>query len=246
VVTVGSPGADRESSYRWPAARPEGARPLFEQARVSEPDASVETTGADTPDDPARAAADAFAGRYVGQYHNTYLVLEDAHGMLLVDQHAAHERVLFERLLARPDTASSQRLVVPELVELSPGQAGIAAEVGDDLRQLGLDIEIVSGNTARVHAVPAALPGAGAGGLVAELLDDLAGGAAPGATVRERTAASLSCRAAIKKNRALSATEAAQLMRDLATCREPHRCPHGRPILLRLAHAEIERRIGRR
>ena len=246
VVTVGAPVADRETSYRWPAAPPEPGSPLLAALRVSEPDVGVAAFDSGPAEAPDRAPAGSLGGRYVGQYRNTYLVLEDELGLLLVDQHAAHERVLYERLLDRPEVAPSQRLLVPELVELPPGQAALATEVADELRRLGLDVEVVSGNTARVHAVPAPLPVSSAGRLVAELLEDLAGGAAPGATVRDRTAASLSCRAAIKKNRPLSAIEAAQLMRDLATCREPHRCPHGRPILVRLAHAEIERRIGRR
>jgi DNA mismatch repair protein MutL len=78
------------------------------------------------------------------------------------------------------------------------------------------------------------------------LLTDLGGGSVPGETLRERVAASLACQAAIKKNRPLSRAEAEQLLRELAGTGERHRCPHGRPILLRLPHAEIERRIGRR
>jgi DNA mismatch repair protein MutL len=94
--------------------------------------------------------------------------------------------------------------------------------------------------------LPAGLPVARAGALVTDLLADLAGAVAPGATVRERSAASLACRAAIKKHTALSQAEVDALLADLAGCREPHRCPHGRPIVVRLHHAEIERRIGRR
>jgi len=240
VVTLGAP----PPAEVWPAAHPAASRPLFERPGVGETAARPDRWPAAGPD-PAPAPPP-LAGRLIGQYRDTYLLLEDAEGLLLVDQHAAHERVLYERLLAQSESAAAQRLVVPEVIELSPTHAAVAAEVGDELRRLGLDLELVSGNSARVHAVPVALPAAPAGRLAASLLDDLAGGAAPGATVRERTAASLSCRAAIKKNRPLAPAEAERLLRDLATCREAHRCPHGRPIVVRLPHAEIERRIGRR
>jgi DNA mismatch repair protein MutL len=154
--------------------------------------------------------------------------------------------VIYEKLLAAQTAAPSQRLVVPELVELSPALASLTAELTAELGGLGLELEVVSGNTARIHALPAALPPAPAARLLEELLADLAGGSVPGATVRDRLAASLACRAAIKKNWPLGATEAERLLADLAGCAEKHRCPHGRPIVIRLAHAEVERRIGRR
>jgi DNA mismatch repair protein MutL len=241
IVTVATPG-DVAGAPTWRAAeRYERDHPPLDRLMVREAE-SAATPGAEPPS----PDSEPMQGRYVGQYRNTYLVLEDAEGLLLVDQHAAHERVLFERLLARPGDAPSQRLLVPEVVELSPALAVLAGEVGEELRRLGLDVEVVTGNTARVLSVPVALPGGRAGALVADLLTDLSSGAAPGPTVRDRTAASLSCRAAIKKNRPLSPAEAGHLLRDLAACRERHRCPHGRPIVVRLAHSEIERRIGRR
>jgi DNA mismatch repair protein MutL len=185
-------------------------------------------------------------GRYVGQYRDTYLVLEDDDGLLLVDQHVAHERVLYERLLEAPQRVAVQRLLVPEVVELSAAGAVLAAELAPELQLLGVEIEAASGRAVRVLGVPASLGGTPAGRLVEQLLVDLAGNSVPGETVRERVAASLACQAAIKKNRPLSRAEAEQLLRELAGTRERHRCPHGRPILLRLHHDEIERRIGRK
>ncbi len=185
-------------------------------------------------------------GRYVGQYRDTYLVLEDADGLVLVDQHAAHERVLYERLLDRDAPPPVQRLLLPEVVELAPALAALAEEATPELERLGVEIEAASGASVRLLGMPASLPGSSGARLVSQLFADLADGSAPGQTVAERAAASLACRAAIKKNRPVPRAEAEQLLADLAGVGEPHRCPHGRPIMVRLAHDEIERRIGRR
>jgi DNA mismatch repair protein MutL len=185
-------------------------------------------------------------GRYIGQYRDTYLLLEDGDALVLIDQHVAHERVLFERLLDQRSRPAVQGLLLPEIVELTPALAALAADAGPELEALGLELETASGASVRVLGVPAPLPAAHAGDLVRRLLADLADAATPGEGVRERAAASLACQAAIKKNRPLARAEAERLLADLAGVRDPHRCPHGRPIVLRLPHDEIERRIGRR
>ena len=185
-------------------------------------------------------------GRYIGQYRETYLVLEDGEGLVLIDQHVAHERVLFERLLGAGSTPTVQRLLLPEIVELPPALAVLAGEAAGELEGLGLELEPASGTTVRVLGVPAPLPAARAAEMVRQLLSDLAGRETPGASLAERAAASLACQAAVKKNRPLSRAEAEHLLAELAEVRDPHRCPHGRPIVLRLPHPEIERRVGRR
>jgi DNA mismatch repair protein MutL len=185
-------------------------------------------------------------GRYIGQYRETYLVLEGPEGLVLIDQHVAHERVLFERLLGTGSKPPVQGLLLPEIVELPPALAVLAGETAGVLESLGLEIEPASGTTVRVVGVPAALPAGRAAEMVRQLLSDLAGGETPGESLRERAAASLACQSAIKKNRSLSRAEAEHLIVELGQVREPHRCPHGRPIVLTLPHPEIERRIGRR
>jgi DNA mismatch repair protein MutL len=185
-------------------------------------------------------------GRYIGQYRETYLVLEDDEGLVLIDQHVAHERVLFERLLATGGSPAVQRLLLPEIVELPPALAALAGEAAGELESLGLELEAASGASMRVLGVPAPLPATRASALVGQLFADLAGRETPGESLRERAAASLACQAAIKKNRPLSRVEAEHLLAELAEVQDPHRCPHGRPIVLRLPHPEIERRIGRR
>jgi DNA mismatch repair protein MutL len=201
------------------------------------------TPGAEGGDAPALPSR---WGRYLGQYRETYLVLEDDDGLVLIDQHVAHERVLFERLLATGAGPAVQRLLLPEIVELSPALAALAGEAAAELERLGLEIEPASGSSVRVLGLPASLPTARAAAMIRQLLSDLAAGLGPSQSVREGAAASLSCQAAIKKNRPLSRVEAERLLADLAQVNDPHRCPHGRPIVLRLPHDEIERRIGRR
>jgi DNA mismatch repair protein MutL len=185
-------------------------------------------------------------GRYIGQYRDSYLLLDDGDGLVLIDQHVAHERVLFERLLAANARPAVQALLLPEVVELTPALAALANGAADELRTLGVEIEPASGTSVRVLGVPAPLPTARASALVEQVLQDLAADSTPGVALRERAAASLACHAAIKKHRPLSRTEAERLLSELAAAADPHRCPHGRPIIVRVPHAEIERRVGRR
>lgn len=185
-------------------------------------------------------------GRFLGQYRDTYLLVEREDSLWLVDQHVAHERVLFERLLDDFPGGAAQPLLLPEVVELTPAQATLVEELAGALAALGLEVEPASGNTARVLATPAALPPLPAATMLSRLLADLTAETLPGDTVRDRIAAGLACQAAIKKHRSLDRQEAEALLADLDRCREPHRCPHGRPIALILPHGEIERRIGRR
>jgi DNA mismatch repair protein MutL len=227
-----------------PAAAPQ--RPLPLSHAVYPPAPPFPPAGVREAEPASPSATPTPWGRYIGQYRETYLTLEDNDGLVLVDQHAAHERVLYERLLARDAAPAVQRLLLPEVVELPPTLAALAEDAVLELERLGVEIEVASGASVRLLGLPASLPGAQAGRLVAQLLADLADGTAPGQTLRERAAASLSCRAAIKKNRPLPRAEAERLLAELAEVQEPHRCPHGRPTMIRLEQAEIERRIGRR
>jgi DNA mismatch repair protein MutL len=229
-----------------PVARPGGQPLRFESTHLPSSENAVREPYASPTAPHALPQAPSRWGKYLGQYRDTYLVLEDEEGLVLIDQHVAHERVLFERLLESGTAHAVQRLLLPEVVELSPALATLVGEAGAELEQLGLELEAASGAAVRVLGVPASLPTAQAAEMVRRVLSDLAGSATPGESLRERAAASLACQAAIKKNRPLSRAEAEHLLAELAGVRDPHRCPHGRPIVLRLPHREIERRIGRR
>ncbi len=184
-------------------------------------------------------------GRLVGQYRGTYLVVEDADGLLLIDQHVAHERVLYEELLDRDAAVALQPLLIPLVVDLRPEHAALAMELQDELRSLGLELEPLSGTAVRIVAAPPGFSPSALERSLPVLLADLDSGIAPGETLRQRAAASLACHAAVKKNDPLTPAEAEHLLARLARAQDPHRCPHGRPIALRLPHVEIERRIGR-
>lgn len=209
------------------------------------PPAQPPVVGEGTPASQPPPATITPLGRLVGQYRGTYLVLEDADGLLLVDQHVAHERILFEEFLARDESVALQPLLIPVVIELRAEHAALAAELAPELTSLGLELESLSGTTVRVVAAPAGFTPALLERALPALLQDLESGAAPGDTIRQRAAAALACRAAIKKNVPLARSEAENLLARLARAADPHRCPHGRPIVLRLPHAEIERRIGR-
>lgn len=205
------------------------------------PPAVAETAAIAQPEAPSSTPL----GRLLGQYRGTYLVLEDADGLLLVDQHVAHERVLYEELLARNEKTPLQPLLVPVVLELRAEHAALASELAPALASLGVELEPMSGSSVRILAAPAGLAPELLRDALPALLADLEGGAVPGEAIRQKLAAALACRAAVKKNAPLSRLEAEHLLHRLARVADPHRCPHGRPIVLRLPHAEIERRIGR-
>ncbi len=206
---------------------------------------------------PARSGArpgpaDTPFGRLVGQYRNSFLLVEDDDGLAIVDQHVAHERVLYDRILARLGGAEapSQRLIDPVLVEVEEASAGALDGVSEILLKVGIEADVFGPGVVRLSALPLDLDPDGAGELVAEVLDRAT--ALDGVPARvadeleEELAASLSCRGAIKVNHRLTTVEQRALLDDLAQTSNPYRCPHGRPILLRLSQEEMERRLGRR
>jgi len=190
--------------------------------------------------------------RLLGQYKGTLILLEGPDGLYLVDQHVAHERVLYERFRRQlADTVvRSQRLLDPILLELAPAEAMKLAEMGPDLEQLGFSLSEMSGNVVAVSATPAVLTP----GLAEQMLVSLASETGENDSTAEELkrrllealAASQSCRAAVKMHHQLSAEEMESLMSELFTAEQPYACPHGRPIVLKMADIELERRFGRR
>lgn len=191
--------------------------------------------------------------RLLGQYKGTLILLEGPDGLYLVDQHVAHERILYERL--RRDLASqappSQGLVTPLMLELAPAETLRLKELAPKLGECGFRLEPLSGNSLAVLEVPAALSqeqseklllslaadaDAGGGGGVEELRRDLL----------ENLAASLSCRNAVKMHHVLRPQEMETLVAELFQAEQPYACPHGRPIVLQMTDGDLERRFGRR
>ena len=193
--------------------------------------------------------------RLLGQYKGTLLLVEGPDGLYLVDQHVAHERILFERLRGAmaKETPASQRLLDPPLLELSAAERMRLEELAGPLEARGFGVAPLSGNDLALTAVPAVLT-ADQG---EELLRALAAGDGDGGDgegepdavsrrVLEALAASLACKAAVKMHHPLSAPEMEALLAELFSAENPYACPHGRPIVLRMTDADLERRFGRR
>lgn len=189
---------------------------------------------------------------YVGQVAGTYLIFSSPAGMLLVDQHAAHERVLFERLRRRAaetgERTLGQRLLIPEVVSLPPRDYAFLAASAPILQEAGMEVEPFGGDSLVVKAVPAFLSQAEARTLILDLLAECteADRALPLVERRERIFTALACRGAIKANRGLSGPEVAALCRDLDATPNPATCPHGRPVAVAISLAELEKMFKRR
>jgi DNA mismatch repair protein MutL len=188
----------------------------------------------------------------LGQYRDSFLVAEGEDGLVLIDQHVAHERVRYERFLAKLETGApaSQALLTPLTFEAKPEEAALLSRSDDLLASAGFAVSELSSRMFLVTAAPADMRASAVVPALRDFLDRLAalpeGSAAAPALRREVLAASLACRGAITINHRLAPAEAARLLADLAACRDPWTCPHGRPILLSFAHAEVEKRFGRR
>ena len=193
-------------------------------------------------------------GRFLAQALDGYLLVERADGVMVVDQHALHERMLYEELrAARAGEAPSQGLVIPQTVELSARHAEALGSAREEMLALGFDIEPFGGRSFLVRSVPAALALSDLAGYLAELAEDISAGdpREAGRTEearRERLLASVACKAAVKAGDRLSREAAETLVRrGLARLSEgmPRTCPHGRPAYFLLDRAELARRVGR-
>ncbi len=230
-----------------------GERPLpVPDWIVSERPSSMGPPPAEPPDAPAgeeRIRGTVGSIRPLAQYDNTYIIAADRSGLLVIDQHVAHERVLYEQVLAQLEArgVEAQHLLVPETLELSAPEAAAVESYRDLLESLGFVIEPFGGNSWAVRTAPSILGNRNLGDTVRALLASLARGAGPEALedARQEMAASIACHAAVRANHPLSREEMVRLIADLERCAAPTRCPHGRPILLRVDHDELERRIGR-
>ncbi len=171
---------------------------------------------------------------------------------MIVDQHVAHERVLYDRIRRRlaGEAAPSQRLLEPVLHEVGEAAAAALPRVQDLLGGVGIEADIFGAGTIRVSALPPETDAATALEVMERLLERATAMDGSPETVldelADELAASLSCEAAVTVNHALSETEQRALLADLAVTSNPYRCPHGRPIVLRLGQDEMERRLGRR
>lgn len=197
---------------------------------------------------PADAREQLRALRILGQLHRTYIVGETADGLWIIDQHVAHERVLYERFLEALATGrrNVQRLLIPVAVTLPPSLVGLAEQYAGPLERLGFLLEPFGGASYLVRGVPVELAGADERRLGETLEELLLACEREGRWNPHAAAASLACRAAVKAGQELDAEQMAALVRQLAGADNPFACPHGRPIVVELGRLDLERRFGRR
>ncbi|RPJ49159.1 MAG: DNA mismatch repair endonuclease MutL [Chloroflexi bacterium] len=186
--------------------------------------------------------------RLIGQVGQTYLVAEGPDGLYLIDQHAAHERVLFERFMRqRGGPIPAQSLLEPATIHLPPASASLLQSQLGVLDELGFAIEPFGPNTFRVRAIPAVLIGTNPEAAVRVVVEDFEEDESPlQAEIEARLIARVCKRAAVKAGQTLSIEEQRALLRELETCRSPRTCPHGRPTMIHLSVDLLERQFGRR
>ena len=185
----------------------------------------------------------------LGQFRHTFIIAADDDGIAIIDQHVAHERILFEQISERLTTRTmeSQRLLTPVVIELSAGEHATLLSHRDALEQFGFEIEDFGGGSLRIGAVPAILDWGRSEAALRAVAIDL-DGLTPGAGVTEalrRLAATMACHAAVKANDPLTREKMQYLLDELRRTAHSSVCPHGRPVVLRLTRREIERNFDR-
>jgi DNA mismatch repair protein MutL len=186
----------------------------------------------------------------IGVLNRLYVLMENSDGLVLVDQHAAHERILFEELRRRMEEQGvpSQRMLLPQIFSLPPRDAEWVERNVATLQKMGIGVENFGANSFRVDTLPAFLEIADAAGFLRKVIDELITTSRSSSPLRlgEDMIAKTVCRHAVKANDPLRYPEIEKLIRDLLACDLPYCCPHGRPTMIQISHAELEKKFGRK
>jgi DNA mismatch repair protein MutL len=227
---------------------PPGAAPEAGERVIPTPLGTSGSAPSATPQAAPQAEAAVIQQRAI-QIHDAYLVIETPDGMLVVDQHALHERILYEQLRrrVREGKLESQRLLIPEPIELTMEQAAAVLEARPQLAELGLDVEDFGGGTVAVSSYPALLGRAPVSQIVRSVVDVLATKDRPPTREQlfERLLATMACKAAVKAGDRLSPEEIDYLMHLRPTVEDSHHCPHGRPTSLVFSRQELDKQFKR-
>jgi DNA mismatch repair protein MutL len=185
----------------------------------------------------------------LGQFRDTFIIAVDAEGIAIIDQHVAHERVIFERVMERLSSGpiESQRLLVPLVLDLPPGARQVLIDTVPALARLGFELEAFGGTSVKVSAMPALLATAACAEVLLACAADLEGldREGPAQETLRRLAATTACHAAVKANDPLTYEKMVHILDELAATAYSTVCPHGRPVVLRLTRREIEKRFER-
>ena len=187
--------------------------------------------------------------RIIGQLFDTYWLVEYGKNLYMIDQHAAHEKVLYERMMKRlkeDGRCESQYISPPIVLSLSMREEEVLKENMELFKNLGYEIEPFGGKEYSISAVPSNIPGVADSELLIEVLDGLVEDNKKGeADVIREKIASMSCKAAVKGNNRLSLDEIKTLIDELLSLDNPYNCPHGRPTIISMSKYEIERKFKR-
>ncbi len=210
---------------------------------------SVAPSNAGAEPEPSSTAQHLPLGAARGQVHENYIIAQTEDGMVIVDQHAAHERLVYEKLKQQmaENGVAAQALLIPEIVELSQGDLARLLEVADELSALGLTLEPFGGNAVAVRETPAILGEVDAKAIILDVLDELAD-QGQSQTVQARIEAILSrvaCHGSVRSGRRMRAEEMNALLREMEATPHSGQCNHGRPTYVELKLADIERLFGR-
>jgi len=186
--------------------------------------------------------------RPIWQAHNKYIISQIPNGLMIIDQHAAHERILYERVMANFENTlpSSQQLLFPETVDLGAGDYSLAKELLPDLVRLGFDMRLFGKNTVVIDGIPSEVRIGKEKKILQEVLDEFKNNEHSGVKdVRDNLAKSFACKAAIKAGDRLNGAEMVVLIEHLFLTKVPYVCPHGRPVIVRIPLEELDKRFGR-
>ncbi len=188
--------------------------------------------------------------RILGVLNRLYILMEGEGGLVLVDQHAAHERILFEELRRRLESGDvvAQKLLLPVTIEVGPRDAEWLRRNLADLQRMGLGLESFGPGTFKLDSLPPFLPADRPQQLMREVIEELqaAGAETPRLRLGEEMIAKTVCRHSVKANDRLREPEIEKLITDLLACELPYCCPHGRPTMIQISHGELEKKFGRR
>jgi DNA mismatch repair protein MutL len=228
---------------------------LFDTATMSPPD-SQSQVGAQASNNvlehtsvPEQTMPDGTMGnRAIWQIHNKYIFSQVRSGVMIVDQHAAHERILYERVLAnfKNSMPTSQQLLFPQTIELSANDYLLLKDLMPHMERLGFDMRLFGKNTVIIDGIPGDVRIGNERKILEDLLDEYRNNEHSTTTdVRDNLAKSFACRAAIKSGDRLTPTEMLSLIDTLFLTETPYVCPHGRPTMVKVSTDELDRRFGR-